>query len=560
MEFIRPFREIGTLNTVERQKLERHPLDVAEAVLNRYSKLGPSAIDEVDGEAERLKWVGIYPQRQGGDAFMLRIKVPGGVLRAGQAEAIGTIASEFAANPTPDPVFGTAYCDITTRQDVQLHWIRIEDVPEIWRRLHAAGMTTVQACGDSARNVLCCPISGVDGSEVIEALPIARAVSEFFTGNREYANLPRKFKMSITGCLDDCAQAEINDIGMRPAEAEDGRLGFKVLVGGGLSDGPRMASDIDVFVTPDQVVELTRAIAQTYGELGNRENRGLARMRYLVQELGPSGFREELDRRVAFTLVPGARDLTRHYRGDHLGVHPQRQAGLSYVGCNVTVGRISGSNLSSAGELARHYGDGTVRLATDQNLIITGVPTPRVAEMLGEPFFKAHSPDPSPFERGAVACTGNQYCRFAIVETKARMVGLAQELDRRFAARFSPGEAEVVRLHLSGCSASCAQPQIADIGLRGDTAHVDDSIVEAMDVGVGGGLGTQARFADWVEGALPADDLADSLSHLIEAYLDERIGNEPLHEWSRRRPLAELRAVLQGADPSRGTESGGEPR
>jgi ferredoxin-nitrite reductase len=543
---MRYLREINELNQVEQWKLERHPLDVRDAVVDRYAREGPDAIKTVPGEVERLKWVGLYPQRQGGDAFMLRIKVPGGRLDAAQAEVIGGIADEFARGPAPNPVFGDAYLDITTRQDVQLHWVRIGAVPEIWARLEAVGMTTVQACGDSARNVLCCPVSGLDADEVLDAHPVAQAVSDFFTGNREYANLPRKFKLSVTGCLEDCAQAEINDIGLWPARRDDARAGFNVLVGGGLSDGPRMASDIDVFVdpAPDRVVEVFRAIAQLFGELGNRENRGLARMRYLVQELGPERFRAELAARTAFPLEPAGQALTRRYRGDHVGVHPQRQPGLHYVGLNVTVGRMAGRDLVEAARLAAEHGDGGLRLATEQNLILTGVPAGRVEALLAEPLLATYSPNPGAFERGVVACTGNEFCRFAIVETKARAATWARELDRRL----GPDEAGdgIVRMHFSGCPASCAQPQIADIGFRGETAHRDDQILEAVDVGLGGSLGTDAAFVDWVEGAKPVDEVPEALAALLTRYRAERRDGEAFHQWARRVPNHELRATLRG--------------
>src|SRR5262245_24902552 len=333
---MRFLRENQNLNQVERWKLARHPLDVRDAVIDVYSKEGPASIAAVDGETERLKWVGIYPQRQGGDAFMLRIKIPGGQLTPAQARLIGQIADEYARGPAPNPVFGDGYLDLTTRQDIQLHWIKIGVVPEIWRRLEEVGIVTLQACGDTSRNVLCCPISGIDRDEVVHAFPVARSITDYFTGNREYANLPRKFKMSVTGCRHDCAQAEINDIGMVPARLADGTLGFNVLVGGGLSDGPRMASDIDVFVRPDPAVEITRALPRLYGELGNRENRWPCRMRYLVQELTPEGFRSELAARAQSPLTPAGEHLTHHYRGDHIGVHPQIQDDLCYVGLNVT--------------------------------------------------------------------------------------------------------------------------------------------------------------------------------------------------------------------------------
>ena len=539
MEFLRPH---GELNYVEQWKLERHPLDVIDAVINRYAAEGARAIATVEGEQERLKWAGLYPQRQGAQWFMLRIKVPGGVLTSAQAVEIGNIADEYARGEEVSEVWGDAYLDITTRQDIQMHWLSISDIPTIWQRLESVGLTTIQACGDSARNVLCCPVAGVDAEEAFDAGPIAEEVSAYFTGNREYANLPRKFKISITGCLDDCAQAEINDIGLQPARAEDGSLGFNVLVGGGLGDGARMATDIDVFIAPDQAVELTRGIAQVFGELGNRENRGVCRMRYLVQELGGEGFRAELAKRTAFPLRPAGTNLTRGYRGDHVGVHRQKGEGLNYVGLSVPVGRMGGLELAEAGRLATQYGDGEVRLATDQNLILTGVPDDRLDALLAEPLLARYSPNPKPFERGVVACTGSEFCRFAIVETKARAVMWARHLDEQI--QLKPGE--VVRMHFSGCPASCAQPQIGDIGFRGDTAHVGDQIVEAVDIGLGGSLGADAAFIDWVDGARPVEDVPGALVGLLRHFQEDRRPGESFHEWCRRRPNAELHDVLSG--------------
>lgn len=555
---MRFLREDQTLNKVERIKQARHPLEVRQAIIDTYSK-DLSAMDEVPGEVERLKWVGIYPQKQGGDAFMMRIKIPGGVLTPEQVEVIGQIAADFARGPVPNPHFGNNFLDLTTRQDVQMHWLEMKNIPEIWRRLEDVGITTVQACGDSARNVLCCPVSSLGHDEVIDAYPVAQAISAYFTGNREYANLPRKFKMSVTGCLEDCAQAEINDVGMLPARLEDGTLGFNLRVGGGLSDGPRMASDVDVFVRPEDAVEITRGIAQVFGELGDRENRWTARMRYLVQELGPEGFREELAKRVSVDLTPAGEDLTRRYRGDHIGVHPQKEkegagsgtsdadgcrggsrTALYYVGLNVTVGRMSGEQFKEAGRLAGEYGDG-VRLATDQNLIISGVPEARLDDLLSEPLLERYSPNPGAFERGVVACTGSEFCRFGIVETKVRAVEWAREMDERVG---DPGQ-EAVRMHFSGCSASCAQPQIGDIGFRGETAKTSSAIVEGVDVGLGGSLGKDAAFIDWVEGAKPAEEVPDALASVFERFKEERREGERFHEWARRKRNAELREALR---------------
>ena len=540
-------RKNQKLNKVERIKLERHPLEVREAIIERYSK-DLSSMGEVPGEVERLKWVGIYPQKQGGDAFMIRIKIPGGVLTPEQTRAIGQIAVDFANGPISNSHFGNNFLDLTTRQDVQMHWIHMKNVPEIWRRLEEVGMTTVQACGDSARNVLCCPVSGLGHDEVIDAYPVAQEISDYFTGNREYANLPRKFKLSVTGCLEDCAQAEINDIGLLPARLEDGTVGFNLRVGGGLSDGPKMASDIDVFVRPEEAVEITRAIAQVFGELGDRENRWTARMRYLVQELGPESFRDELAKRTGFELTPAGEDLTKHYRGDHVGVHPHKEEGLYYVGLNVPVGRMSGEDFIEAGRLAGEYG-GEIRLATDQNFIITGVAEERLEELLAEPLLERFSPEPGAFERGVVACTGSEFCRFGIVETKIRAVEWAKEMDQRVGDGLGQ---EAIRMHFSGCSASCAQPQIGDVGFRGETAKTTDALVEGVDIGLGGSLGKDAAFIDWVEGAKPAEDVPDALVAVFEQFKDERRESERFHEWARRKRNKELRDTLRSVGKNRG--------
>jgi ferredoxin-nitrite reductase len=535
---MRFLREGQTLNKVEKIKLQRHPLEVQQAIIDTYSK-DLSAMDDVPGEVERLKWVGIYPQKQGGDAFMMRVKVPGGVLTPEQTKVIGKIAVDFANGPIPNPHFGNNFLDLTTRQDVQMHWLKMGDVPEIWRRLEEAGITTVQACGDSARNVLCCPVSGLDHEEVIDAYPVAQAINDYFTGNREYANLPRKFKMSVTGCLEDCAQAEINDIGLLPARLDDSTIGFNLRVGGGLSDGPRMASDIDVFVRPEEAVEITRGIAQVFGELGDRENRWTARMRYLVQKIGPEAFREELQKRVSVELTPAGEDLTKHYRGDHVGVHAQKD-GLYYVGLNVPVGRMSGEQFAEAGRLAEQYGS-EVRLATDQNLVITGVPEDRIDDLLSEPLLERFSPTPGAFSRGVVACTGSEFCRFGIVETKIRAVEWAREMDERVG---DVGQ-EAVRMHFSGCSASCAQPQIGDVGFRGETAKTKTSIVEGVDIGLGGSLGRDAAFIDWVEGAKPTEEVPDALVSVFERFKEEGREGERFHEWARRKKNKELREALR---------------
>ncbi|TYT63841.1 nitrite/sulfite reductase [Natrialba swarupiae] len=550
------------MNTTEQYKQNKHPLDVIDDVYE-YAEDGLT-FEQIedragDGEWERLKWAGMYAQKQEG-YFMIRTKVPGGKLTPEQAEVIGECAQEYAVAPEEyggeeqNELWGDAYVDITTRQDIQKHWIRVEDVPEMWERYDEVGLTTVQGCGDSARNVLGCPAAGLDDHECFNAQPVIDAVSEYFTGNREYANLPRKFKLTITGCKHDCAQSQINDIGLVPAKKElDGEslYGFHARVGGGLSDGPRMASELDVFIEPEDAIEFCRAVAQTFKELGDRNNRGVCRMRYLVEQMGHETFEEAIRDRCTIDLPSAGDGLTEGYRGDHVGVHDQKQDGLTYVGFNVIAGRMGGDEFAEAARAAKKYGteDASVRLATDQNFLISHIPEENVDDLLAEPFAQEYQPDPGPFSRGAVGCTGNEFCNYAIIETKKRTKRWARELDDRIDV---PDDIEAIRMHMSGCSASCAQPQIADIGFRGETVKLDDEdgsdIVEGMDFGLGGSLGTDNEFLDWIESAVPADAVIPALEQLFEAYNADREDGEAFYAWCRRIDNARLRTIMQGAD------------
>ncbi|MCU4742237.1 ferredoxin--nitrite reductase [Natronoglomus mannanivorans] len=555
------------MNTVEQHKQEKHPLDVIED-LKEYADEGLS-FEEIEeraggGEWERLKWAGMYTQKQE-DFFMVRTKVPGGYLTPEQAEVIGECADDYATAPPEhggeeqNELWGDAYLDITTRQDIQKHWIRVEDVPELWQRYQDVGLTTIQGCGDSARNVLGCPAAGLDDHECFNAQPVIDAVSDFFTENREYANLPRKFKMTITGCTHDCAQSQINDVGLVPAKKEiDGEwlYGFHARLGGGLSDGPRMASNIDVFIQPEHAVEFCRAVAQTFKEIGDRHNRGVCRMRYLVQQVGPEKFEEAIRDRCTVDLPQRGQGLTTGYKGDHVGVHDQKQDGLQYVGFNVIAGRMGGDEFAEAARAAKKYGteESSIRLATDQNFLITHVPEENVDDLLAEPFAQEYSPNPGAFSRGAVGCTGNEFCNYAIIETKKRTKRWARELDERIDV---PDDVDVIRMHMSGCSASCAQPQIADIGFRGETVKLEDenstnaegdNIVEGMDFGLGGALGADNEFLDWVETAVPADAVIPALERLFEVFAEEKRDDEPFYAWCRRVDNGRLREIMQQAD------------
>ncbi|SDK38627.1 nitrite/sulfite reductase [Natronorubrum texcoconense] len=550
------------MNTTEQYKQNKHPLDVIDDVYDYADdELSFEEIEERagGGEWERLKWAGMYAQKQEG-YFMIRTKVPGGKLTPEQAEVIGEVTDDLAVAPEAyggaeqNELWGDAYLDITTRQDIQKHWIRVEDVPEMWNRYDEVGLTTVQGCGDSARNVLGCPAAGISDHECFNAQPVIEAVSDFFTNNREYANLPRKFKMTITGCAHDCAQSQINDIGLVPAKKEiegEHYYGFHARVGGGLSDGPRMGSELDVFIPPEDAVEFCRAVAQTFKEIGDRNNRGVCRMRYLVEQLGPAKFEEAIRNRTAIDFPTGGENLTVGYQGDHVGVHDQKQDGLQYVGFNVVAGRMGGDEFAEAARAAETYGteDASVRLATDQNFLITHIPEENVDDLLAEPFAEDYQPDPGAFSRGAVGCTGSEFCNYAIIETKKRTKRWARELDERIDV---PNDIEAIRMHMSGCSASCAQPQIADIGFRGETVKIDEDgesdIVEGMDFGLGGSLGADNEFLDWIENAVPADSVIPALEQLFDAYNDDRHDGEQFYEWCRRVDNGQLRTIMQGAE------------
>lgn len=557
------------MNTVERWKQNKHPLDVVEDV-KEYAdeELSFAEIEERagDGEWERLKWAGMYSHGRQDGYFMIRTKVPGGFLTPEQAEVVGEVADEYATAPEEyggtqqNELWGDAFVDMTTRQDFQMHWVEVEDVPEIWETYDDVGLTTIQGCGDSARNVLGCPAAGLDHHEVFDAQPVIDAVSDFFTENREYANLPRKFKITITGCHEDCAQSQINDVGMTPARKKiDGEIyyGFHVRVGGGLSDGPRMASPIDVFVPPEDAVEFCRAVAQTFKEIGDRHNRGVCRMRYLVEQIGVENFERAVRDRCTVDLRSRGEDLTEGYTGDHVGVHAQRDDDLRYVGFNVIAGRMGGDEFAEAARAAKEYGtdETTLRLATDQNFLITHVPAENVDDLLAESFAEDYQPDPGPFSRGAVGCTGSEFCNYGIIETKKRVKTWARELDERID---TPDDLDVVRMHMSGCSASCAQPQIADIGFRGETVKVDDdenstneeneNIVEGMDFGLGGSLGADNAFIDWVETAVPAEAVIPAIERLFATYTDERTAGERFYEWCRRVGNGRLDSIMQRAD------------
>ena len=520
--------------------------DVREVAPRGFDALPAELGDDV---FSRLHLVGLYTVRQDG-YFMVRTKVPGGRLSAEQARTVGEIAEEFATAPPEhggaeqNPIFGDGFLDITTRQGVQLHWVEAEDVPEIWNRYESVGLTTLQASGNTLRNVVACPAAGI-ADETMDVRPIADDVADTFEGDRRYANLPRKLKVSVAGCHENCGRAEIQDLGFTPA-VKDGRDGFVVKVGGGLSDGPRAATDLGIFVEPDRVSGLATAAAELFIEHGRYLDTAVNRLKFIVEEWGVDRFRAELETYAPFEFEPYDESLTTDYRGDHVGVHEQDD-GRRYVGLNVPTGRLRGSDLIELADLAETYGSGELRTTANQNLLIAGVDPADIEELLAEPILETYSPDPGPFSRGIVTCTGREFCEYGIVETKSRGHRLATELDAWLDSGDGPDtEAlpDAVRIHMSGCSASCAQPQIGDIGTRGEAYRDEERSTEAVDVGLGGDLGS-GRFVEWVSGSLPIESLQPAIKRLLDRFAAERTPGESFTEWTERTDADRLDRIVR---------------
>ena len=500
--------------------------------------------DERDAWFERFKWWGLYHQRNGQEGyFMMRIGTPNGVLEPGQLRAVGEIADTYARGPGTNPVFGDAYVDFTTRQSIQLHWIELADVPEIFETLDEHGLSTQQACGDSWRNIVGNPVAGKDAREVVDAWPVIEELNETFTGNDAHANLPRKWKVSVTGSADGSGQGDINDLAFEPAyKTVDGEevVGFNVRVGGGLArNEPRFARDIDVWVRPERVAAVAGGISALFRDNGDREDRYNARVKFLVDEWGPERVRETLQAEyVDFDLETAGRDVRSEYtyntgdgtRNDLVGVHDQAD-GTNFVGLNVLVGRMGAADVLALADLADEYGSGEVRLSQRQNVIVTDVPDDELEAFCAEPLLEHYSPEPSPFMRGSVACTGTEFCSLSIVETKNRQVRFARWLKENASL---PADVDEFHVHLSGCTASCAQPQIADVSLRGMKTRKDGEPVEALDVGLGGGLGDEPTFARWVTQRVPVDEVPGAIATLLDTFAERRNPGESFRAFVAR--------------------------
>jgi sulfite reductase (ferredoxin) len=545
----------------ERLKQEKNPWECLEEIRS-FSRQGFHAIPEAWLKTY-FRWWGIYTQGDGAGAlggsggegkavpyFMVRIRLSNGLLSSDQLRAIARLAEKC----------GRGVADITVRQNIQLHWVTIEDLPEVIDTLVQAGLTTLGTCGDVTRNITGCPLAGVNANELCDAAPLVTEATEMLAGNPDFYNLPRKYKISISGCRDWCSYPEINDLAFTPAVRE-GEIGFSLRVGGGLSTEPHLAVRLNAFVGWNQVIPVIKAVSEVFRDADAlRENRERARLKYLFLRHGWTAetFLREVERRLGFALAsPGTEQVPADIFRDHAGVHPQKKPGLFYVGAAVLRGRITPEQMRAAAYLADCYGTGELRTTNTQNLVIINVPRERAGDVVRGLESAKLQVEASPFWRGAVACTGTEFCKLAITETKSFTRWLVEELEVRL-----PEFDQQLRVNVTGCPNSCGQHRLADIGLEGKKIKHHGETVDAYYFCLGGSVGEHAGFGRPVGYRCSAEETPDAIERLLRQYLIARSPQENLRQYLARHSEAELRAFLAGQemeaamrDPSPGRPS-----
>ncbi|MEV0774203.1 nitrite/sulfite reductase [Streptomyces sp. NPDC050428] len=525
------------LNANEQAKKDDDGLNVRTRIETIYSKAGFDSIDPADLRG-RMRWWGLYTQRKPGidggktailepeelddKYFMLRVRIDGGRLTTEQLRVIGQVSHEF----------GRDTADITDRQNIQLHWIRIEDVPEIWRRLENVGLSTTEACGDTPRVILGSPVAGVAENEIIDGTPAIDEINARFVGTKEFSNLPRKFKTAISGSpLLDVAH-EINDVSFVGVEHPEHGPGFDLWVGGGLSTNPKIGQRLGAWVPLDEVADVWAGVIGIFRDYGYRRLRTRARLKFLLADWGTEKFRRILqDEYLKRTLVDGpapARPVDQ-WR-DHVGVHRQKD-GRFYVGFAPRVGRVDGPTLKKIADLAEEHGSGRVRTTVEQKLIVLDVAEDRVDSLVAGLESLDLRVKPSPFRRGTMACTGIEFCKLAIVETKARGASLIDELEHRI-----PDFDQPITINVNGCPNACARIQVADIGLKGQLVlDGDGNQVEGYQVHLGGALGLEPAFGRKVRGLkVTAAELPDYVERVLSRFQKEREADERFATWAAR--------------------------
>jgi len=526
------------LNPNERSKKDDHPLNVRARIENIYAHRGFDAIDPGDLRG-RFRWFGLYTQRKPGidggrtatlepeelddRYFMLRVRLDGGALTTGQLTVLGEISQQYARDTA----------DITDRQNIQYHWIRIEDVPTIWAKLENAGMTTMEACGDSPRVILGSPVAGIAAAEVIDGTPAIDEIKRRYIGKPEFANLPRKFKTAISGQSD--VAHEIHDVAFVGVDHPEHGPGFDVWVGGGLSTNPMLGQRLGAWVPLDEVPDVWEGVISIFRDYGYRRLRSRARIKFLVKDWGAEKFRQVLQEEyLKRELIDGPPPADPAVPIDHVGVHPQVD-GKFYVGAAPIAGRSSGGTLVAVAKAAERAGSGRVRLTPQQKLVVLDVPEAQVPALEAELAELGLETKPSPWRRGVMACTGLEFCKLAIVETKARAQQLVADLEKSL-ADIQDGLETPVTVHLNGCPNSCARIQTADIGLKGQiVTDGDGNQVEGFQVHLGGGLGLDAGFGRKLRGhKVTSGELTGYVERVVRNYVAGREPGERFPQWAAR--------------------------
>lgn len=531
------------LNGNEEWKAQDGGLNVRERIETVYAQGGFASIDPTDLHG-RFRWWGLYTQRKPGidggrtaqlepeeledEYFMMRVRIDGGQLTTQQLRVLGEISTEF----------GRDIADITDRQNIQYHWIRVEDVPEIWRRLEEVGLSTTEACGDVPRTFLGSAVAGIAADELIDPTPQLREIIDRYIGDPSYANLPRKYKTAITGHPSLDVVHEINDCSFVAVEHPELGIGYDLWVGGALAAVPRLGERLGVFVTPDRVAEVWEGVTSIFRDYGFRRLRNKARMKFLLADWGVEKMRQVLETEYLSSPLPdGPAPAPAVGAPDHVGVHRQKD-GNYYIGAATTVGRLSGTTLQRLADLAEANGSHRVRPTVFQKILVLDVPEDRVDAVVAGLDELGLPSRPSLFRRGTIACTGIEFCKLAIVETKANAAVAIEQLEERLAA-LEPEIGRPISLHVNGCPNSCARIQTADIGLKGQLVTIDGEQVPGYQVHLGGGLATAGRdeagLGRTVRGLkVPADGIADYAERIIRRYVADREADETFAQWAHR--------------------------
>jgi sulfite reductase (ferredoxin) len=526
------------LNPNERSKKDDNPLNVRDRIENIYAHTGFDGIDPGDLRG-RFRWYGLYTQRKPGidggrtatlepeelddKYFMLRIRVDGGAVTTEQLRIIGEVSEQYARDTA----------DITDRQNIQYHWIRIEDMPAVWEKLEGVGLTTMEACGDSPRVILGSPVAGIATDEVIDGRPAIDEIKNRYIGAEEFSNLPRKFKTAISG-LPDVAH-EVHDIAFVGVEHPEHGPGFDLWVGGGLSTNPMIGVRLGAWVPLDEVPDVWAGVISIFRDYGYRRLRHRARLKFLVKDWGAEKFREVLENEyLERRLVDGPAPKVPEQPRDHVGVHEQRDGNV-YVGAAPIAGRVSGSTLVAVADAAEAAGSRRVRFTPLQKLIVLDVPKSEVDGLRTALAGLGLQTDPSPWRRGVMACTGIEFCKLAIVETKARAANLVSALEDRL-KDITADVTTPISVHINGCPNSCARIQTADIGLKGQiVTDADGNQVEGFQVHLGGGLGLDAGFGRKLRGhKVTAEELPDYVERVVRNYIADREPDERFPQWVAR--------------------------